>query len=195
MPLHRQPPPAGIWKAPDVAQARQLIAASGTRGARVTVWTDTDEVRYGRYFVTLLSDLGFAARLKVVEAGFDYFHAVGDSRTHAQIGMFGWLADYPDPATFYEPIFSCSGRVPSSSENLNLCQLCDPALDQLAARAKASDGQAATEAWATAERRLTDLAPAVPLVSRRRTQFISTRAGNVQQNPFLGPLLEQIWVR
>jgi hypothetical protein len=35
----------------------------------------------------------------------------------------------------------------------------------------------------------------VPLVARRRILFVSARAGNVRQNPFLGPLLEQIWVR
>jgi hypothetical protein len=35
----------------------------------------------------------------------------------------------------------------------------------------------------------------VPLVSRRRVLFVSRRAGNVRRSPFLGPLLEQIWVR
>ena len=31
-------------------RARRLIAASGTRGMRVRVWTDTSKVRFGRYF-------------------------------------------------------------------------------------------------------------------------------------------------
>jgi peptide/nickel transport system substrate-binding protein len=131
----------------------------------------------------------------VVEAGFDYFHTVGDSRTHAQIGMFGWQADYPGPATFYEPILSCHGRHAASPENLNLSQFCDPRLDALVARAKATRGPGAVSAWAAAERRLATDAPVVPLVSRRRTLFVSARAGNVRQSPFLGPLLEQIWVR
>jgi ABC-type oligopeptide transport system substrate-binding subunit len=159
------------------------------------VWTDTDKVRYGRYFSRLLRDLGYVTRLRVVKVGFDYFHAVGDSRTHAQIGMFGWLADYPNPASFYEPIFSCAGRRPASEENLDLSQFCDPALDALVARAKAATGPAAAVAWAAAQRRLSQQAPAIPLVSRRRTLLVSARAGNVRQNPFLGPLLEQMWVR
>jgi peptide/nickel transport system substrate-binding protein len=191
----KSPSPAGTWTAPDLAQARRLITASGTRGDRVTVWTDTDKIRFGRYFVHLLRDLGYTTRLKVVDVGFDYFHEVGDSRTHAQIGMFGWLADYPDPATFYDPIFSCAARRPAFAENLDLSQLCDPTLDRLVARAKAADGPPAAAAWGAAQQRLARLAPAVPLVSRRRTLFVSARAGNVRQNPFLGPLLEQIWVR
>jgi peptide/nickel transport system substrate-binding protein len=190
-----KPSPAGTWTAPDRAKARRLIAASGTRGMPVTVWTDTDKARYGRYFVRLLTELGYPARMKVVKAGFDYFHAVGDSRTGAQMGMFGWLADYPDPASFYEPVFSCSGRRPASAENLNLSQLCDPRLDRLVGRAKTAEGPAAADAWIAAERRLAHLAPLVPLVSRRRTLFVSARAGNIRQHPFLGPLLEQIWVR
>src|SRR6266508_3550992 len=30
---------AGEWKAPDLARARRLVAASGTRGIKVTLWT------------------------------------------------------------------------------------------------------------------------------------------------------------
>src|SRR5262249_4310279 len=29
---------SGVWRAPDLARARAMIAASGTRGARITVW-------------------------------------------------------------------------------------------------------------------------------------------------------------
>jgi hypothetical protein len=39
------------------------------------------------------------------------------------------------------------------------------------------------------------VAPAVPLVTNRRTLFTSARAGNVQQNPMLGVLLGRVWVR
>ena len=33
----------GRWRAPDLARARRLVAASGTRGDRVTVWGSTDD--------------------------------------------------------------------------------------------------------------------------------------------------------
>jgi ABC-type oligopeptide transport system substrate-binding subunit len=109
--------------------------------------------------------------------------------------MFGWMADYPTPATFFDPIFSCSGRLPASQDNLNLSQLCSPALDRAVAAAADARGPAAEVAWAVAERRLAELAPAVPLTSRRQSHFYSARAGNVEQNPFLGVMLDRIWVR
>ncbi|HYZ27437.1 MAG TPA: ABC transporter substrate-binding protein [Thermoleophilaceae bacterium] len=195
-PYTARPSPAGTWTAPDLRRARRLIAASGTRGAAVTVWTDTDKVRYGRYFIGLLRRLGYRPRLKVVRAGFDYFRAVGKPGTHAQMGMFGWAADYPDAASFLEPTFSCAARRTASPEklNYNLSQLCDPALDRVVAEATRADGPATTDAWTQAQRRLAALAPAVPLVWRRRTLFVSHRAGNLRQSPFLGPLIEQMWV-
>ena len=120
---------------------------------------------------------------------------MGDSRTHAQMGMFGWLADYPHPATFYDPAFSCHGLQRTSPQNLNLSQLCDRVLDGLIAKAKTAEGPEAEDAWIAVRNRFDRIAPAVPLVSRFRTLFVSPRAGNVRQNPFLGPLLEQIWVQ
>jgi hypothetical protein len=45
------------------------------------------------------------------------------------------------------------------------------------------------------ERRLSTLAPAVPLLHGRRLTILSDRAGNVQNHPLWGPLLDQVWVR
>jgi hypothetical protein len=38
-------------------------------------------------------------------------------------------------------------------------------------------------------------APIVPLDNERAVLFVSRRAGNVQQQLQLGPLLDQMWVR
>jgi peptide/nickel transport system substrate-binding protein len=189
------PTATGTWTAPDLGRARRLIAASGTRGMRVQVWTDTDKVRFGRYFERLLARLGYRTSLRVVKVGFDYFETVGDSRTHAQIGMFGWAADYPAPTTFFDPNFSCAGRLRASPASLNPSQFCSPELEAAVAGAQNADGPAADAAWARAQRMLSALAPAVPLVTVRRTLFTSARAGNVQQNPMWGTLLERVWVR
>jgi peptide/nickel transport system substrate-binding protein len=187
------PNAAGTWSAPDLRAARRLIAASGTRGARVRVWTDTSKVRFGRYFEHLLRRLGYRTSLTVLPTGYDYVEAVGDSRTRAQIGMSGWLADYPTPFTYFDPVFSCRGFVPAAPYNQNLSELCDRPLER-AVRGALRAGGTGT-AWAPAERRLADLAPAVPLVTRRRIVLGSDRTGNLEQHPMFGPLLERAWVR
>ena len=59
----------GGWTAPDLERARRLVAASGRAGARVTVdlaWRSAPARR--PYFVSLLHDLGFRARLRVIPA-------------------------------------------------------------------------------------------------------------------------------
>ena len=192
-PYTATPSAAGTWVAPDLAEARRLIAASGTRGMRVKVWTDTSKVRFGRYFERLLRRLGYVTTLKVVNAGFDYFGAAADPRNHAQIGMHGWLADYPTPATFFDPVLSCAGR--DAPGSLNLSRFCSRTLDRRATAARGAEGPAADAAWAAATRRLSDLAPAVPLDNRQNSYFTSARLGNVQQNPVFGVMLEQAWVR
>lgn len=191
-PFTSSPNPAGTWSAPDVPAARALIAASGTRGMPVRVWTDTIKVRYGRYFADLLRSLGYRTSLRVLPVGPDYYQAVGDSRTQAQIGTNGWLADYPTPMTFIDPIFSCRGRRPRSPINLNLSQLCDRALDRATRRAQA---RGVATAWLPAQRRLTQLAPAVSFTIPRRIVISSDRTGNVEQHPVWGPMLERTWVR
>jgi ABC-type transport system substrate-binding protein/DNA-binding SARP family transcriptional activator len=188
------PSAAGSWTAPDMAAARRLIAASGTRGMRVRVWIEPDKMRFGRYFAKLLRRLGYRAELEVVAAGAPYVRAVTDPRSHAQLGLVRWFADYPTPASFFEP-FSCRERRSPAQVSFSFSQLCDPALDRHVAAAQTADGPQAELAWARAARRLAALAPAVPLASQRRTVFTSARAGNVQQHPMSGTLLERVWVR
>ena len=191
-PYTERPTAAGTWTRPDLGRARRLIAASGTRGMQVTVWADSSKVRFGRYFESLLQELGYRTSLKVVNVGFDYFNAAGDPRNHAQIGIAGWVADYPTPANFLDLLSCASAAVPDS---LNLSRFCSPALDREAAAAQAAEGPAAEAAWAVVTRHLTQLAPVVPITSRQRTYFASARAGNVLQNPMFGVMLERVWVR
>jgi hypothetical protein len=45
------------------------------------------------------------------------------------------------------------------------------------------------------DRRITDLAPAVPLTNRRSVELVSARVGNVQHHVQGHTLLDQLWVR
>ena len=53
----------------------------------------------------------------------------------------------------------------------------------------------ALPAWAAADRRVSDLAPAVPMTNARTVVLVSERAGNVQDHPQWFTLLDQMWVR
>jgi ABC-type transport system substrate-binding protein len=60
---------------------------------------------------------------------------------------------------------------------------------------QATDPSAADAAWAQAERRILDRAPAVPLFNPVDTTLVSARLRNDQYSPQLGLLLDQAWVR
>jgi YVTN family beta-propeller protein len=86
--------PDGQWTAPDLARARQLVEASGTTGSSVTVWATPDyafgiPVPVGRYFVELLDELGYRARLEVIEDRDRYFSITLDPSRDSQFCDLG----------------------------------------------------------------------------------------------------------
>jgi YVTN family beta-propeller protein len=194
-PFTRAPTPAGSWSAPDLARARRLVAASGSRGARVTVWGFAGRyVPVVRYAGKVLRRLGYRVHLRVLADPARYFVYVNDSRHHAQVGFTGWIADFLHPSSFFDP-FTCSHLVRNSSDNNNTSQFCDHTVDAGYDAALSARGSEANARWAALDRRVLAAAPAVPLFNRRTLMLVSDRVGNVQTHQELGPLLDQFWVR
>jgi len=68
-PYSRGPRRDGRWRAPDVPRARRLVAASGTKGMIVKVWstpTPTIARDQGRYVTAVLRQLGYRASLRLL---------------------------------------------------------------------------------------------------------------------------------
>jgi YVTN family beta-propeller protein len=180
----------------DLARARQLVAASGTKGMRVTVWgLAPAQTIQARYAASLLRRLGYRVRLRLL--GDDYFDFVSDSRNRTQIGTAGWVADYPAASNFFQ-FLTCRSFVAANPVNNNWAGFCDPSIDAAIGQALArqtTNPQAAIELWARIDRRVTDAAPLVPLFTLVGTDLVSKRVGNYQFHPTLGPLFSQFWVR
>jgi peptide/nickel transport system substrate-binding protein len=180
---------------PDLATARRLVARSGTRGARVTLWTRVGYEPMTPMLTRALHSLGY--RIKVRKLGFDsYSERVSDSATRVQIGANTWTADYPTASTFLD-LFTCRSFVPHSTRNGNLSQFCDPGADDLMRRASelATDPRAADARWAKAEQRVLAAVPAIPVLNPVHTDLVSTRVRNDQYHPEWGLLLDQVSAR
>ena len=196
------PGPGGAWQAPDLAQARQLVHASHTGGARVTVVTSAVSGlpapgTMGHYLLSVLDQLGYRATLRVVNSN-AYWPLVGDSRDRIQVGEFGWYNDYPAPSDFIVPLLSCRSFKRDDTANLNVSEFCDRQIDSQVARAFAAQTRspnAAASLWAGVDRELADQAPWVPLFNPRQLVVLSSRVGNYQFHPFWQLLLDQLWVR
>jgi YVTN family beta-propeller protein len=195
------PNKAGTWAAPDLARARALVAASGTRGTKVEVLAyeaggRLERVAYARYFAALLRNLGYRSSVRVIPGIVDYMHFVRDSQNRAQIGPIGWVVD--TPGGLLRSLFSCDAFRPKSHLNLNLSEFCDAGVDAKMAEAEAAqavDAVRATELWAQVDQMLASRATAVPLVHRSAVVLVSKRVGNYQHHPQLGTLFDQLWVK
>jgi YVTN family beta-propeller protein len=194
-PFTAAPSPAGAWTAPDRTEAKRLVAASGTRGTAVEVWGWGPRRTVARHLVKVLRDLGFRSRLRVFGDLGLIIDAAQDPRQRPQIGIDGWIADNPEPAAFLNALISCHGYA-ANTKIPNLSRFCDRSIDAAIDRARAAGaGADAAAAWQRIERRIAKRAPVVPLTTRRSVVITSKRVGNVQFHPFVGVLLDQVWVR
>jgi peptide/nickel transport system substrate-binding protein len=187
----------GTWTAPDLAKARALVAASGTRGMKVFVFSWGELPGLGPFAVKLLRSLGYRTSMKV-KGGFDYFLVAGDSRTKAQVGITEWISDYPAASGFFSPTLTCTSFLPNSPQNSNNAQFCNPGIDrqiERAAVAQATNPDAAGRLWQSIDRQTVDQAPWVPLVNPKAVDVLAERVGNYQFSPQFGVLLDQLWVR
>ncbi len=186
------------YDAPDLPTARRLVAASGTRGMRVTVWSNRFMAPGARPVVTLLRRLGYRATLKTVTSGIEYGRRVYDSRARTQAAMHYWAADYPAPSNFLANLFSCAAFKPATLDNFNAAGFCSPAIDarmRVAARTQTQDAQLANRRWAAVDRAIVRAAPWLPLYNPRSVELLSQRVGGRRYNPLYGTLMSQLWVR
>ena len=188
------PRPDGRWKAPDLARARRLVAASGTQGMRIDVWGVTDLAyvprRLPRYVAAVLRSLGYRTRLHLVP-----YNSLDtpEKRRGFQLTVDGdWVPDYPAPSSFLPPFFSCDGG------NNRKQYVCDHELDSRMRRASAielEDSARAAALWADVDRELVDRAYWVPTVNVGVADLVSARVQNYQYHPVWGFMAAQASVR
>ena len=182
------PDGSGDWKAPDLARARALIRESGTRGDSVVVWSFDYFYPESRYFVSLLRQLGYHARLHYIPDVSKYFAALSKTPS-VQSAFAGWFGG--QLAIDWLNLLECADTQNNSGH------FCDPRIDaQIArlARDEPMDPAGTTSLAATVDRELTDAAPWVPLFTPSLPDLTSARVGNYENNNG-SVLMDQLWVR
>jgi YVTN family beta-propeller protein len=186
-PYTLDPNPGGTWTAPDLAKARQLVAASGTSGTSLTVNSVPRNLPLGEQVVADLNQIGFKATLKKVTLD-DLFDP--KQRPKMQAMLVNWFSDASSSASFFQ-IFTCD-------DPNNLSRFCDPAFDAAVKKAleiQQTDTAGAGDAWAAVDRMLVDAAPIAAVVNQLDVEFVSSRVGNFQHHPEWAILLDQLWVQ
>jgi peptide/nickel transport system substrate-binding protein len=197
-PYTLHPSSSGAWNAPNVSKAKALVAASGTKGMKVTYWTfqRPGPGDLSPYFQALLNNLGYQARIKRLP--FSYASPIYNSKTRVQITYANWIADYPTASTFFEPLLTCASFKPGSNINNNLAEFCNRKIDakiEHALNVQAQNPGAANELWAKIDHEIVNNAPWAPMINESSVDFLSKRVGNYQFNPQYRMLIDQVWVR
>jgi ABC-type transport system substrate-binding protein/class 3 adenylate cyclase len=198
------PTVGGTWTGPDLTTARKLVAASGTRGARVVLWAwgGSSARPLVPAIVRTLDRIGYRASAHVTPPsgqGYGEWNAAAtDSTRRVSAVLSGWAADYPNPIDFLDLLLSCRSFVPGTVGNLNSAEFCDPRLDRLISQAEATQVRnpaRGAQLWQAADRAAVNQAPWAPLLNDVTTDVLSPRAHNYQHNPEWSTLLDQLWVR
>lgn len=187
-PYTRHPTKDGRWHGPDLAKARALVAASGTRGDRITVWGPSDVTLTGHtvvpYVVRVLRRLGYRARAHLIPQ-----NAFGSIPSRVfntiQVTPPGWADS--TASGFLATFFLCGAPFDHR-------WYCNSRFDRGLRKAEslqAADPRAAARAWASLDRLVMQDAAAVPLVNTRYLELVSRRVRNYEYNPSLGAVVDQ----
>jgi peptide/nickel transport system substrate-binding protein len=191
--------PGEKWTAPDMAKARQLVAASGTKGAAVKVTVDTTDFArsLGNYFVSLLNQLGYKATLQALSPDIQYPYCQ-NSKNKVQFCWSSWYQDYPAASDFLNILLGCASYIPNSNASPNIAEFCDKGIqaqmDQ-ALQQGITDPSGANEKWKAVDRAVTDQAPWVALFNPKYIDFLSKRVKGYQFSPQWYFLLGQASVK
>jgi peptide/nickel transport system substrate-binding protein len=191
-PYTLHPGPDGRWRAPDLAAARRLVAASDTRGEQVTVAGASDGGVIGPpvadYTVRVLRQLGYRARMGLHPGS--YF-------AHAPQSVFRAMQLGTDANEATAPYFFVGGPFVCAPPT-EFHFFCDPSVDRGAHRAQqleATDTRASSLAWTRLDHRLVDEAAWVPLVNPHFIDFFSVHVHNYVADPTLGLIADQVSLR
>ena len=144
-PYTLNPVDAGTWSAPDLNAARRLIAASGTRGTPITIWSGPgystpDFTPAARYLASVLNQLGYPTRVTTFNAQDNLYQQVTKPDSKFQAFDRVDVPTFPAPSQFLGPDFTgCSG-------SYNFYEFCDPETDatvRAALAAQANESPAA----------------------------------------------------
>ena len=160
----------------NMAKAKELIAQANPSDRNITVWVDNESPndKAGAYYQGVLSELGFNAKLKTINADV-YFQLISNTSTpDLDTGWTDWFADYPHPNDWFQ--LQLSGKSIAPVGNTNLAQIDDPKLNAKIARLATEQFGPKQEAeYAAMDREFMEQAPWAPYGTNTVSTFVSSQ--------------------
>lgn len=138
-----------------------------------------------------LARIGVRLDLRLVS--FATYLAEVSSRRAARMGVAGWSADYPDPATFFDPVLSSETIRDRGSQNYAF--FANAELDALLDRARVEpDRDARLALFGRAEEIVAAEAPWVPLYTQRILEVWQPRLRGYVPHPIIAARFTDAWL-
>jgi peptide/nickel transport system substrate-binding protein len=175
--------PGTQWSAPDLDKAKALVKESGTAGQKISIITEDTAISkaVGTYLQSVLNDLGYDASVKPISSNIQFTY-IQNTNNKVQISVSQWYQDYPAASDFLNVLFGCDSFHPGSDSSINIAGYCDKDFDakmKAAMTQGVTDQDGANKQWAKLDAELMEKgAPAVPLFTPKRVDFVSSRIGN-----------------
>jgi len=159
----------------NLAKAKALIAASGQKGASVTVWNHDrgTDPKATAYLTDVLNSIGLKATDKVINSAV-YWTTVGNQATKAQIGFADWFQDYPHPLDWFDVLLN--GERITPTHNNNYANFDDKAVNAKidALKKQPSLTSSVNTQWAAVDKMVMEQAPWAPFMNRQFTDFFNS---------------------
>jgi peptide/nickel transport system substrate-binding protein len=160
---------------PDLAKAKQMIAAANPSDRKIVVWTNDEgpSRAAGEYYEGVLKEIGLEPTLKVINAD-NYFAILSNTSTpELDTGWGNWFEDYPHPNDFFQPLLSGESIAPTG--NSNWAQIDDPKLNaKIAQLGREQLGPRQEREYAQLDREFMEQAPWAPYGNSTVATFVSS---------------------
>jgi YVTN family beta-propeller protein len=176
---------------PDLQKARRLARG---RGGSAVLYTCSDlECHQGAQVIQAdLKAIGIDVEVKTFEGG-ELFARLGTRGEPFDMGLTGWINDYPDPSDFLNLLLS--GDMIRPKGNANFSYFDDPAFNHKLAAAERLSGQKRYPAYAKLDAELARAAPYAALWNHPEKDFVSARMGCETYQPVYGVDLAALCIR
>jgi peptide/nickel transport system substrate-binding protein len=190
---------SSTYAGPDLAKAKALVNASGTKGDAVAIVVTNDTVNQavGQYIQSVLNSIGYKATLKPLSANIQ-FNYIQNTKNKVQISLSQWYQDYPAASDFLKVLLSCSAFHPGSDNSINIAGYCNKAIDAKMSTAETmelTNPTGANALWGQIDQQLMAQAPWVPLFNPKQIDFVGKRVGNYQFSRQFYMYVDQLWVK
>jgi peptide/nickel transport system substrate-binding protein len=178
----------------DLAKAKALVDASGTKGMAVQVWShSTDPVpKAAQYMASVLDSLGYKATVKTLDEGV-YFDTISTEKGDPQMAFVQFDQDYPEAQDFIdvqlngERIVNVGNQVTS---NIDV-----PALNrQIDTARRMAPGPARDALWARLDKEFMQQAPWVPFLNRTLPKYVSPKLHGLVFNGTYYEMFPEMWL-